>query len=271
MLEAMAGYDPKDSTSINQPVPSYSAKINDSIEGLKVGICKEYFTDGLDRNIEAAIQDAVKELEKLGAEISEVSLPNTKHAVPAYYVIAPAECSANLSRYDGVRFGHRCEDPVDISDLIKRSRSEGFGEEVKSRIMVGTFALSAGYYDAYYRKAQQIRRLIKNDFLKVFNEVDLILGPTTPSPAFKIGEKSNDPVSMYLEDIYTISVNLAGLPAISLPAGMAQELPIGMQLIGSYHSEARLLNAAHQYQQQTDWHLKSPELANASTTEGKPL
>mgnify|MGYP000082371119 CR=1 FL=1 len=271
MLEAMAGYDPKDSTSINQPVPSYSAKINDSIEGLKVGICKEYFTDGLDRNIEAAIQDAVKELEKLGAEISEVSLPNTKHAVPAYYVIAPAECSANLSRYDGVRFGHRCEDPVDISDLIKRSRSEGFGEEVKSRIMVGTFALSAGYYDAYYRKAQQIRRLIKNDFLKVFNEVDLILGPTTPSPAFKIGEKSNDPVSMYLEDIYTISVNLAGLPAISLPAGMAQELPIGMQLIGSHHSEARLLNAAHQYQQQTDWHLKSPGLANAGTTEGKPL
>ncbi len=268
MLETMAGYDPKDSTSIKQPVPNYSANINNSIEGLRVGVCKEYFADGLDRDIEAAIQNAVKELEKLGAEISEISLPNTKHAVPAYYVIAPAECSANLSRYDGVRFGHRCEDPVDISDLIKRSRSEGFGDEVKSRIMAGTFALSAGYYDAYYRKAQQIRRLIKDDFLQVFNDVDLILGPTTPSPAFKIGEKSNDPVSMYLEDIYTISVNLAGLPAISVPAGMAHGLPVGMQLIGPYHSEAKILNAAHQFQQATDWHLKSPALAGADKTGG---
>lgn len=260
MLQAMAGFDPKDSTSINQKVPNYTKSLNDSIKGKRIGICREYFTEGLDKDIEAAMQVARQELEKLGAEVSEVSLPNTEHAIPAYYVIAPAECSANLSRYDGVRFGHRCDDPTDISDLIKRSRSEGFGPEVKNRIMVGTFALSAGYYDAYYRKAQQIRRLIKNDFLEVFKEVDLILGPTTPSTAFKIGEKSNDPVSMYLEDIYTISVNLAGLPAISVPAGFVGNLPVGMQLIGPYHSEALLLNVAHQYQLQTDWHTKTPDL-----------
>ncbi|MFT6433835.1 MAG: aspartyl-tRNA(Asn)/glutamyl-tRNA(Gln) amidotransferase subunit A [Candidatus Azotimanducaceae bacterium] len=260
MLQAMAGFDPKDSTSIDQQVPDYTKNINDSIKGKRIGICREYFAEGLDTDIEAAIQVARQELEKLGAEVTEVSLPNTEHAIPAYYVIASAECSANLSRYDGVRFGHRCDNPTDIADLIKRSRTEGFGNEVKNRIMVGTFALSAGYYDAYYRKAQQVRRLIKNDFLEAFKEVDLILGPTTPSTAFKIGEKSNDPVSMYLEDIYTISVNLAGLPAISMPVGFVGNLPVGMQLIGPYHSEALLLNVAHQYQRQTDWHTKTPDV-----------
>lgn len=259
MLQAMAGFDPKDSTSINQDVPDYSKSLNDSIKGRKIGVCREYFATGLNSGIQSAIQIAIRQLEKLGAEICDISLPNSSHAIPAYYVIAPAECSANLSRYDGVRFGHRCEQPTDISDLIKRSRSEGFGDEVKNRIMVGTFALSAGYYDAYYRKAQQIRRLIKNDFVEAFKDVDLILGPTTPSPAFKVGEKSSDPISMYLEDIYTISVNLAGLPAISVPAGQVEGLPVGMQLIGNYQSEALLLNSAHQYQLCTDWHLKHPE------------
>jgi aspartyl-tRNA(Asn)/glutamyl-tRNA(Gln) amidotransferase subunit A len=205
------------------------------------------------------IETAIDELRKLGAEIVDVSLPNTGLSIPTYYVIAMAECSSNLSRFDGVRFGHRCEHPVDLEDLYKRSRGEGFGAEVKRRIMIGTYALSAGYYDAYYLKAQQLRRMIKQDFQQAFDDVDLILGPTTPETAFKIGAKTDDPVSMYLQDIYTISLNLAGLPGMSLPVGFSDGLPVGMQLIGNYFDEAGLLNAAHSYQQVSDWHLQVPE------------
>jgi len=200
----------------------------------------------------------VSEMVSQGAEIKEVSLSSSSLAIPAYYIIAPAECSANLSRYDGVRFGYRCENPVDLDDLYRRSRSESFGAEVKNRIMVGTFALSAGYYDAYYGKAQQIRRLIKNDFIEAFTDVDLIVSPTTPGTAFSIGEKSGDQLAMYLQDIYTISANLAGLPAVSLPAGFISGMPVGVQLIGNYFEEARLLNVAHQYQQVTSWHRHVP-------------
>jgi aspartyl-tRNA(Asn)/glutamyl-tRNA(Gln) amidotransferase subunit A len=259
LLQAMAGFDHRDSTSINQPVPDYLAQINDSIKGLKIGICTEYFDAGLDDDISSAVMDAAKTLESMGAILSEVSLPNTQHAIPAYYVIAPAECSSNLSRYDGVRFGYRCADPVSIEDLYKRSRSEGLGREVKSRIMVGTFALSAGYYDAYYRKAQQIRRLISADFSNAFDQVDYILGPTTPSTAFKLGEKVDDQVAMYLQDIYTIAVNLAGLPAISIPAGQSNGLPVGLQLIGRHLDEGGLLKVAHNFQQASDWHTHRPD------------
>ena len=258
MLRVMAGHDPKDSTSIDAPVPDYQASINDSIEGLRIGLCKEYFGDGLDDNIARAIQSAISLLESKGATITEVSLPTVKHAIPAYYVIAPAEASANLARYDGVRFGYRCDEPKDLADLYLRSRTEGFGAEVKNRIMVGCFALSAGYYDAYYGKAQQIRRLIKNDFMEAFKSVDVLLGPTTPSTAFNLGEKVDDPISMYLQDIYTVTSNLVGLPAASIPAGFSNGMPIGMQLIGNYLSEATLLNVAHQFQLETDFHLKSP-------------
>ena len=258
LLQAMAGFDHRDSTSINQPVPDYLAQINGSIKGLKIGICTEYFDEGLDDDIRTAVMAAAKTLESMGAILSEVSLPNTQHAIPAYYVIAPAECSSNLARYDGVRFGYRCADPESIEDLYKRSRSEGFGREVKSRIMVGTFALSAGYYEAYYRKAQQIRRLISADFSQVFDQVDYILGPTTPSTAFKLGEKVDDQVAMYLQDIYTIAVNLAGLPAISIPAGQSQGLPIGLQLIGRHLDEGGLLKVAHNFQQASDWHAQRP-------------
>jgi len=258
LLQAMAGFDHRDSTSINQPVPDYLAQINGSIKGLKIGICTEYFDEGLDDDIRTAVMAAAKTLESMGAILSEVSLPNTQHAIPAYYVIAPAECSSNLARYDGVRFGYRCADPESIEDLYKRSRSEGFGREVKSRIMVGTFALSAGYYEAYYRKAQQIRRLISRDFSQAFDQVDYILGPTTPSTAFKLGEKVDDQVAMYLQDIYTIAVNLAGLPAISIPAGQSQGLPIGLQLIGRHLDEGGLLKVAHNFQQASDWHAQRP-------------
>lgn len=261
MLNAMAGHDAKDSTSIIDPVPDYSARLNDKICGIKLGLCKEYFEDGLDANVQQCVMDAVLVLEKMGARISEVSLPNTRQSVPAYYVIAPAECSANLARYDGVRFGHRCENPVDLGDLYRRSRSEGFGAEVKRRIMVGTFALSAGYYDAYYRKAQQIRRLIKNDFVNVFEEVDMIIGPIAPSTAFRLGEKIGDPVTMYLQDIFTIASNLAGLPAASFPAGFVDGLPIGIQVIGNYLDEASILQLGHQFQLQTDWHKRTPASA----------
>jgi len=204
------------------------------------------------------VRNAIAEYEKMGAKVKEISLPNTHLAIPAYYIIAPAECSANLSRMDGVRFGYRCENPQDINDLYKRSRGEGFGIEVKRRIMVGAYALSAGFYDAYYKKAQQVRRLIKNDFVNAFNEVDIIMGPTTPTPAFKCGEKTADPVDMYLEDIFTIALNLAGLPGMSISCGQVNNLPVGLQLIGNYFDEGRLLNAAHKFQQSTDWHLKTP-------------
>ncbi|WP_150301347.1 Asp-tRNA(Asn)/Glu-tRNA(Gln) amidotransferase subunit GatA [Pseudomonas profundi] len=259
MMQVMAGFDEKDSTSVDEPVADYSASLNDSLKGLRIGLPKEYFAGGLDAATAEAIQQAVKEFEALGAEIREISLPNAELAIPAYYVIAPAEASSNLSRFDGVRFGYRCENPADLTDLYKRSRSEGFGNEVKRRIMVGAYALSAGYYDAYYLKAQKIRRLIKNDFMAAYEQVDVILCPTSPTPAFRIGEKIDDPVSLYLTDIYTITANLAGVPGIALPAGFANGLPLGMQLLGSYFSEARLLNIAHQYQQVTDWHSRAPQ------------
>lgn len=260
LLNVMAGFDEMDSTSVNQPVPDYTASLNQSIKGLKIGLPKEFFAvGGLDKDIEKAVQDAIKEYEKLGATLHEMSLPNTELSIPAYYVIAPAECSSNLARFDGVRYGHRCENPVDLVDLYKRSRSEGFGKEVIRRIMLGTYALSTGYYDAYYLKAQKIRHLIRDDYTKAFQEVDVILGPTTPTTAFKIGEKANDPVSMYLSDIYTIAVNLAGLPGLSIPVGMTKGLPIGLQLIGNFFEEARLLNVAHAYQKISNWHTKTPE------------
>ncbi|WP_308366513.1 MULTISPECIES: Asp-tRNA(Asn)/Glu-tRNA(Gln) amidotransferase subunit GatA [unclassified Microbulbifer] len=257
LLSAMAGHDPKDSTSLDRPVPDYIAGLNGDIAGLRIGVPAEYFSDDLNPQVAARVQDALKEYEKLGAQLVEVSLPHTHLAVPAYYVIAPAEASANLSRFDGVRYGHRCEDPRDLRDLYMRSRGEGFGEEVQRRILVGTYALSAGYYDAYYNKAQQVRRLIKQDFVQAFEKVDVIMGPTTPSPAFALGEKKADPVAMYLEDIYTIAANLAGLPGMSLPCGLVNNLPVGLQIIGNYLDEARMLNVAHRYQQVTDWHKAS--------------
>ena len=257
MMNVMAGLDSKDSTSVDRDVEDYTATLDDSLDGLKIGIPRQHFAQGLNAEVEQAIRDALREYEKLGATIKEIDLPNNHLSVSAYYVVAPAEASANLSRYDGVRYGYRCENPLNLEDMYKRSRSEGFGDEVKRRIMVGTYALSAGYYDAYYRKAQKIRRLIKNDFNAAFEEVDIIVGPTSPHTAFKLGAKS-DPVAMYLEDIYTIAANLAGLPAISIPGGMVNGLPIGLHLVGSDFAEARVLNIAHQFQQQTDWHRNKP-------------
>jgi aspartyl-tRNA(Asn)/glutamyl-tRNA(Gln) amidotransferase subunit A len=260
LLQSMSGFDPRDSTSVDQPVPNFSDNLNNDIAGLKIGLPKEFFADGLDPDVAKVIESAIAEFRKLGAEIVDISLPNMGLSIPVYYVVAPAECSSNLSRMDGVRFGHQCENPVDLEDLYKRSRSEGFGDEVKRRIMIGTYALSAGYYDAYYLKAQQLRRLIKQDYVKAFEQVDVILCPTTPEIAFKRGEKTGDPVSMYLQDIYTLSLNLAGLPGMSIPAGFSQSMPVGLQLIGNYFEESRILNAAHQFQQATDWHLQAPEV-----------
>ena len=259
MLGVMAGLDTKDSTSIDEPVPDYSASLDNDVKGLKVGLPKEYFADGLGADVAKRVDDAINEYKKLGAEFVEISLPNTHLSVPAYYIVAPAECSSNLSRFDGVRFGHRCEDPKDLEDLYKRSRGEGFGSEVKRRILVGAYALSSGYYDAYYLKAQKIRRLIANDFTEAFKKVDVIISPTTPTPAFKIGEKNDDPISMYYSDIYTIAVNLAGLPGMSVPCGFVNDLPVGLQIIAPYFAEAKLLNVAHKYQQVTDWHQQVPE------------
>lgn len=258
LLQAMAGFDDKDSTSVDQPVPDYSAELNQPLAGVRIGLPKEYFASGLDSTTADAIAAAVKQFQALGAEVKDISLPNADLAIPAYYVIASAEASSNLSRFDGVRFGYRCDNPADLTDLYLRSRAEGFGDEVKRRIMVGAYALSAGYYDAYYLQAQKIRRLIKNDFMAAYEQVDVILCPTSPTPAFRIGEKIDDPVSLYLTDIYTITANLAGVPGIALPAGFAGDLPIGMQLLGPYFSEPRLLNIAHQYQQATDWHTRTP-------------
>lgn len=258
IMNSMAGFDTRDSTSVNTPVPDYTKNLLDSLEGKRIGLPKEYFSEGLNPTILALIDDARKVYEKLGATFHEISLPHTPLSGAVYYVLAPAECSSNLARFDGVRFGYRCQDPVNLDDLYKRSRSEGFGNEVKRRIMIGTYVLSAGYFDAFYLKAQQVRRLIRDDFTEAFKKVDLILSPTTPAPAFKFGEKTKDPVSMYLSDAYTIAVNLAGLPAISLPVGFIDSLPIGMQLIGNLFSEPQLLNAAHQFQMNTDWHTKTP-------------
>jgi len=260
MLNVMAGFDPKDSTCADKTVPDYTAELNNSLKGLKIGLPKEFFEKGMDENVAKIIDEAITTYKNAGAELVEVSLPNSGLSVPSYYVVAPAEASSNLSRFDGVRFGYRCENPVDLEDLYKRSRGEGFGEEVKRRIMIGTYALSVGFYDAYYLKAQKVRRLISDDFKKAFEKVDVIMGPTTPTTAFNIGEKSSDPVTMYLSDIYTIAVNLAGLPGMSIPAGFANNMPVGLQLIGNYFDESRLLNVAHHYQQITDWHKQTPNL-----------
>jgi aspartyl-tRNA(Asn)/glutamyl-tRNA(Gln) amidotransferase subunit A len=259
MLGVMAGFDERDSTSMEKAVPDYTAGLNNDLRGLKIGLPKEYFGEGLDAGVASTIEAAIEEYKRLGAEVVEISLPNTSLAVPTYYVVAPAECSSNLSRMDGVRFGHRCENPRDLEDLYKRSRGEGFGAEVKRRILVGAYALSSGYYDAYYLKAQQLRQLISDDFKQAFEQVDVIMGPTTPTPAFNLGEKSDDPVAMYLADIYTIAVNLAGLPGMSVPAGLVNGRPVGLQIIGNYFDEARLLNVAHQFQQVTEWHTQAPK------------
>jgi len=259
MLNVMSGFDSRDSTSVDREVPDYTANLSDSLKGLKIGLPKEFFGEGLDAAVADTVQAALKEYEKMGAELVDISLPNSGLSVPTYYVVAPAECSSNLSRFDGVRFGYRCENPTDLEDLYKRSRGEGFGEEVKRRIMIGTYALSAGYYDAYYIKAQKCRRLISDDFTKAYEKVDVIMGPTAPSVAFNMGEKTEDPVSMYLSDIYTIAVNLAGLPGMSVPAGFVDGKPVGLQIIGNYFDESRLLNVAHQYQQVTDWHKQTPD------------
>ncbi|MBC6907280.1 Asp-tRNA(Asn)/Glu-tRNA(Gln) amidotransferase subunit GatA [Saccharophagus sp. K07] len=258
LLNTMASFDAKDSTCVDEPIPDYTATLNESLSGLRIGVPKEYFGEGLNEGTARAVEDAIKTFEKLGASVHSVSLPHSHIAVPAYYVIAPAECSANLSRFDGVRYGYRCANPQSLEDLYKRSRSEGFGEEVKRRIMVGCYALSAGYYDAYYAKAQKARRLIKQDFVDAFKTVDVIMGPTAPSPAFEFGAKSKDPVAMYLEDIYTIATNLAGLPGMSIPCGLVDDKPVGLQIIGNYFAEARMLNIAHQFQQNTQFHDLAP-------------
>lgn len=265
LMQAMAGFDEKDSTSSETPNDDYLANINAPLTGLTIGLPKEYFGEGLDSDVAATIMNAVKEFEKLGAIVKDISLPNLQLSIPAYYVIAPSEASSNLSRFDGVRFGHRCDDPKDLLDMYTRSRAEGFGKEVQKRIMVGTYALSEGYYDAYYLKAQKIRRLIKEDFVNALQEVDVIMGPVAPTTAFGLGSKTSDPVAMYLEDIYTLSVNLAGIPAMSVPAGFVNKMPVGLQIMGNYFSEAKLLNIAHQYQQQTDWHLQTPVIAKGAT------
>ena len=258
VLNAIAGFDEKDSTSALRDVPDYTKSLRDSIKGLKIGIPKEFFSDGLDSSVEKVITESMKEFEAMGAELQEISLPNSAYAIPTYYIVAPCECSSNLSRLDGVRYGYRCKDPKDLNDLYLRSRSEGFGDEVKRRIMIGTYALSAGYYDAYYLKAQKVRQLISEDFKKAFQNVDIIMGPVSPTTAFELGA-IKDPVSMYLADIYTLSANLAGLPGMSIPAGFSNNLPVGLQMIGNYWSEEVLLNAAHQFQTQTDWHSVLPE------------
>ncbi|HEX9139565.1 MAG TPA: amidase family protein, partial [Steroidobacteraceae bacterium] len=259
LLGAIAGFDPRDSTSVDLPVPDYFAALHEPLAGLKVGLLSECFDKGLDAQVEARVRAAVEVLRQQGAQVSEVSLPNLPLSVPTYYVVAPAECSSNLARFDGVRYGYRCEQPRDLRDLYERSRGEGFGAEVKRRIMTGTYVLSAGYFDAFYLKAQKVRQLIARDFNRAFEQVDLLLGPTTPTAAFEIGSKTSDPVTMYLNDIYTIGANLAGLPGISVPCGFVDRLPVGMQLIGPHFAEARLLQAAHQYQLATDWHRRIPE------------
>ena len=260
MLEHMAGHDPQDSTALAEPVPAYTSALNNDIKGLRIGVCQAFFDTDLDAEVAAKTREALRVLESLGAKLIDIELPHMAYSLGAYYVIAPAECSANLARFDGIRYGYRCENPEDLQDLYTRSRGEGFGQEVKKRILVGTFALSAGYYDAFYGRAQRVRRLIKQDFVEAFNQVDVIVGPTTPTPAFGIGAKAESGVDMYLQDIFTISASLAGVPAMSIPAGLVADLPIGLQLIGNYLDEATLLNLAHQFQQATDWHtLIAPE------------
>jgi len=259
MLNAMCGFDPKDSTSVEKEVPDFTKTLNDSIKGLRIGLPKEFFNNKLDSEISDKIMEGAKVLEKMGATLHEISLPNSKLGIPIYYIIAPAEASANLARYDGIRFGHRCDDPKNLIDLYERSRAEGFGDEVKHRILIGTHVLSAGYYDAYYIKAQKIRRLIKNDYDEAYKKVDVILSPTSPTTAFKIGSKMKNRVNMYLSDIFTVPTNLAGITGISIPCGFVNDLPVGLQLTGNYFEEAKILNVAHQYQLQTDWHKQIPK------------
>tara|TARA_Y100000994_G_scaffold34703_1_gene25010 strand:- start:652 stop:2112 length:1461 start_codon:yes stop_codon:yes gene_type:complete len=261
LLSTMSGHDPKDTTSLNVEVPDFLSKLNEPIKGLKIGIIKEFNLSDLDKEVQERFEESKKAYEKLGAEFVDVSLPNISASVPTYYSIAPAECSSNLSRFDGVRFGHRAENTDDLNDLYIKSRSEGFGDEVKRRILIGTYALSAGYYDAYYKKAQQVRRLIKNDFDHVFESVDILMTPTSPSAAFEFGSKgAQNPVELYLEDLFTISSNLAGLPAMSIPHGQVNSLPVGLQLIGNFLREDQLLNAAHIFQQNTEFHLAKPNM-----------
>jgi len=259
MLDVMTGHDEKDSTSLNRKKENYSNSLNKKIDGLRIGIPKEFFEDGLDSDAQKLIEEALKQYEKFGAKIVDISLPNNHLAIPAYYVIAPAEASSNLSRYDGVRYGYRTKEYDDLMDMYFKTRQEGFGDEVKRRILIGTYVLSAGYFDAYYLKAQKIRRLISNDFKVAYEKCDVIMGPSAPSVAFKSGEKQEDPLAMYLQDIFTISTNLAGLPAMSIPAGFVNELPVGLQLIGNHFGESKILNAAHIFQKNTDWHLHTPK------------
>lgn len=258
LLGAMAGFDPRDSTSVDRPVPDYVAELNRPLAGVRLGVLTEFMGEGLEAETGARVAAAIDVYRRLGATVVDVSCPKLPLSVPTYYVVAPAECSSNLSRFDGVRFGHRCAEPKDLLDLYRRSRAEGFGPEVQRRIMTGTYVLSAGYYDAYYLKAQKVRSLIAEDFRRAFTEVDLLICPTTPGPAFPIGAKVDDPVTMYLNDIYTIGANLAGLPAMSIPCGFQAGLPVGLQLIGPHFSESRILAAAHAYQRETDWHERIP-------------
>ena len=258
LLNEMCSHDDKDTTSLNEDVPNFSENLNSPIKGLKIGLVKEFDLSKLDNEVVKIFEESKKHYESLGAEFIEISLPNISLSVPTYYVVAPAECSSNLSRFDGVKFGKRCENPKNLEELYIKTRSEGFGDEVKRRILIGSYVLSAGFYDAYYKKAQQVRRLIKNDFDSAFKSVDIIMSPTTRGPAFEAGSKGDDPIQMYLEDLFTIPANLAGLPAMSIPNGMIDNKPIGLQLIGNFLDESRLLQAAHNFQMSTDWHLKTP-------------
>lgn len=258
VMNAMAGFDEKDSTSINHPIPDYTKTLNNDIAGMTIGLPEEFFNDELDPKITHILEQSIDTLKQLGVNFQSISLPNVKHSVSIYYILAPAECSSNLARFDGVRYGYRCDNPKNLEDLYRRSRTEALGEEVKRRILTGTYVLSAGYYDAFYVKAQKARQLIREDYQKAFETVDMILSPCSPTTAFKIGEKSKDPVSMYQLDMYTISTNMAGLPGLALQGGFIDELPIGFQLTGQYFDEARLLNVGHQYQQTTDWHKRIP-------------
>ena len=260
MLNVMAGHDARDSTSLELPAQDYLRDLARPVTGLRIGLPKEFFASGLAPEVQRAVESAIAEYEKLGAKVVDISLPNMALSVPVYYVLAPAEASSNLSRFDGVRYGHRAAGYSDLSDMYKRTRAEGFGAEVKRRILIGTYVLSHGYYDAYYIRAQKLRRLIAGDFAAAFRQCDVIMGPTSPTTAFRLGEKSADPVQMYLSDIYTIAVNLAGLPGMSIPCGFdSGGLPVGLQIIGNYFAEARMLNVAHQYQQVTDWHQRAPQ------------
>ncbi|MDH3619516.1 MAG: Asp-tRNA(Asn)/Glu-tRNA(Gln) amidotransferase subunit GatA [Gammaproteobacteria bacterium] len=259
LLGVMAGFDERDSTCLDEPVPDYVGELGNSIKGLKVGIVRQHFDEGLDADCGMKVKEAIAVIESLGATAVEVDMPNIDYSVPTYYVVAPAECSSNLSRFDGVRFGHRAENVEDLFDLYCRSRGEGFGDEVKRRIMTGTYVLSAGYYDAYYLKAQQVRHLIADDFKRAFEEVDVIAGPTTPTPAFRLGDKVDDPITMYLNDIYTIGANLGGFPALSVPCGFVNDMPVGLHLVGHHFDESALLRCAHAYEQATDWHTACPE------------